>query len=86
MKSFYTHLDQGQNKDKAMQLAQIDYINNHSQEFQHPYFWAGFSVFGNTSDLQFNKGNSLRNSVLGIISILLLLIAVFHVRRTRQIS
>ena len=60
MKSFYRYLDEGQAKDKAMQLAKLDYLDTNSEDFHHPFFWAGFTVIGNTEALHFKKAFNFR--------------------------
>jgi CHAT domain-containing protein len=44
MKHFYTHLRQGEAKDAALGAAQRDLIR--SAKLSHPYYWAGFALFG----------------------------------------
>ena len=43
--SFYDHLNEGMGKNKAMQKAKIDYINNRNS---NPSSWGSFVVYGNT--------------------------------------
>lgn len=44
MKSFYTHLSQGETKDAALRSAQLDLMR--SARLSHPYYWAGFALYG----------------------------------------
>ncbi|UOQ66801.1 CHAT domain-containing protein [Hymenobacter volaticus] len=60
MNSFYTYLRKGEGVAKALRLAQIEMKNNSS--FNHPYYWAGFSVFGGTQNLVGLKSPSVVNS------------------------
>ncbi len=60
MSSFYKYLDEGLPKDKALQSAQLDYLNSSSLAFRNPYYWAGFSVIGNTNPLQFSNGLEIK--------------------------
>jgi len=74
MKNFYANLDQGIPKDKALQKTQIDYLENNSGTAVNPYYWAGFSVMGNTGALQFKKTPNYRNWLLvtfGVIALFL---------------
>jgi CHAT domain-containing protein len=58
MKKFYTCLSHGNTKDKAMQLAKLDYLESADPLKTHPYYWAGYIVFGNTCPLPPKKGIS----------------------------
>ncbi|MDW3648652.1 MAG: CHAT domain-containing protein [Bacteroidia bacterium] len=44
MESFYQHLADGKGKDEALQLAKLDYLNEHADA--HPFYWAGFTLIG----------------------------------------
>jgi CHAT domain-containing protein len=46
MKRFYTYLRQGTTKDEALREAQLDLIRTNDGELSHPYYWAGFSLYG----------------------------------------
>ncbi len=49
MISFYSYLSKGFSKDKAMQLAKIDYIKNSPASKTHPYYWAAYVPIGDQS-------------------------------------
>jgi CHAT domain-containing protein len=44
MERFYLHLRRGEAKDAALRAAQRDLIR--SPELSHPYYWAGFALYG----------------------------------------
>jgi CHAT domain-containing protein len=47
MMSFYKHLKDGETKSTALQQAKLDYLNKTSiSKFKHPYYWAGFVLYG----------------------------------------
>ena len=46
MKYFYTFLEQGEVKSKALQLAKIQMIES---GFSHPFYWASFILFGKSN-------------------------------------
>ena len=52
MVSFYSHLKNGESKDRALQLARQEFVQN-NPEMAHPYFWSGFILTGNNSPLSF---------------------------------
>ncbi|KQC32866.1 hypothetical protein AAU57_05715 [Nonlabens sp. YIK11] len=52
MKSFYTHLKNGDHKDVALKKAKQDYLNAQvEEELKHPYYWAGFIITGDVSPI-----------------------------------
>ena len=46
MKRFYSYLRQGKTKDEALRSAQLDLLRSRKEGFSHPYYWAGFSLYG----------------------------------------
>ncbi|WP_289042381.1 CHAT domain-containing protein [uncultured Zobellia sp.] len=47
---FYTHLSKGESKGRAMQNAQITFLQNNSQNaLAHPYYWSGYVLSGNST-------------------------------------
>ncbi|MCC6411123.1 MAG: CHAT domain-containing protein, partial [Saprospiraceae bacterium] len=45
MIAFYRFLGQGMSRDKALQSARLYLMNNHPDQ-GHPFFWAGFRLYG----------------------------------------
>jgi CHAT domain-containing protein len=56
MKQFYSYLKKGFQKDKAMQMAKLDYLANANMLKSHPYFWSLFVVSGETSPVSIQEG------------------------------
>gem|GEM_PF-2308070 len=46
MIAFYNFLGQGMPRDKALQQARLYLLNNHPDQ-GHPFYWAGFRMYGN---------------------------------------
>lgn len=46
MVSFYQQLKAGKNKDEALRIAKLQYLENTSPEYVKPVFWAGFVPVG----------------------------------------
>ena len=55
MKRFYQKLAGLWNKDKALQEAKIEYIQNSDIIHAHPYFWAGYVLIGDNVPIQNSK-------------------------------
>jgi CHAT domain-containing protein len=50
--SFYTYLNRGMNKDQAMQMAKMDYINKSNSD---PYLWGSYVLYGDIRPLVHKK-------------------------------
>lgn len=51
MVKFYKYLSEGQSKDDALRQAKLDYLAQAGNANSHPFYWAGFVAFGDTSPL-----------------------------------
>lgn len=69
---YYSYLNDGHSKNKALQQAKLDFINAQSPSKQHPFFWAGFVHLGDFSPLENSGmgGNKLLFFGLGIVTFL----------------
>ncbi|MCR9287584.1 MAG: CHAT domain-containing protein [Bacteroidetes bacterium] len=50
---FYEHLKEGNTKNKALQLAKLEYLKEADKLHQHPYYWSAFIQIGNPIALDF---------------------------------
>jgi len=57
MKYFYEGLKDGQAKDVALRNAKLKYRKTAHPSRQHPYYWAGFVLFGDASPMWSKKNN-----------------------------
>lgn len=79
MRRFYIQLEQGLPKDKALQAAKIDYLNNAQEVHCHPFFWAAPIIFGNRQALPLSPQQNYWPYYLGgAITLLLLLLALWR--------
>lgn len=85
MDYFYHHLNQGVTVSKALQLAQIDFLQQVDPEYTRPYFWAGFVVMGDVTPVVSRSWPWYYYvlSLLLIISIYLVIRQVYLVRTTK---
>lgn len=49
MKSFYRNLSKGNDKDDAMRLAKLEYLENISPTYSDPYYWSAYQVLGDST-------------------------------------
>ena len=60
MVHFFSNLKEGMSKDKALQQAKLEYLDNiNSRQEANPFYWAGFVVAGNVEPLDLNTGISM---------------------------
>jgi CHAT domain-containing protein len=57
MVSFYSHLKNGEPKDKALQFARQDFVRD-NPEMAHPFYWSGFILTGNAEAIIFPKSTA----------------------------
>ncbi|MDX2444155.1 MAG: CHAT domain-containing protein [Bacteroidales bacterium] len=82
MINFYSYLRAGEKKADALRLAKLDYLKSADQNTSSPYFW-GASVFIGTNSPIALKNNYL-NIFAGIISVVLLVTALYWYRKKRS--
>lgn len=73
MVRFYTHLQAGHRKDRALQLAQLDYLDDNSGMRASPFFWASATLYGDPSPINWQHTYIATRTwiVLGIILLLM---------------
>ena len=81
MKRFYQNLSKGKSKDSALKQAKLDYLNSSKKAFQHPFYWAAFVQFGDTSELRGNAFFSLKKLAIGGV---LLFVVFFFIQKIRK--
>ena len=58
MESFYKNLVNGHSKDRALQIAKLDYLSQASPVKAHPFFWAAYIPVGMMSPIDLNKNKT----------------------------
>lgn len=80
--SFYNYLKKGKTKSKALQLAKRDYLKNTKDEvLKHPYYWAGFVLYGDDAPIT----SGVSNFWWVTLAIILLIIAAIFFKRKMTI-
>jgi len=49
---FYKYLTEGYNKAEALRLSKLDFLNNADRLHQHPFFWSGFVLIGDSENIK----------------------------------
>lgn len=74
---YYSYLNDGYSKNKALQQAKLDFINAQSPSKQHPFYWAGFVHLGDFSPLENSGMGGNKFLFLGIGIVIFLGMFVF---------
>jgi CHAT domain-containing protein len=80
LQTFYQELADGKSKSKALQLAKINYLQNHAQERTVPYYWATFKLTGSTDAVVQKSWLNAKTLLIGIL-ILGCLCVCFYFRK-----
>lgn len=70
--SFYNYLAEGKTKDKALQLAKLDFLSTAEGRSLSPEFWAGLIVMGDVSTVNFDPVFGIWHWILVISGIILI--------------
>ncbi|ELR73136.1 hypothetical protein C900_05771 [Fulvivirga imtechensis AK7] len=76
MKYFYQHLAEGEDKDVALKNAKLDFLNNSSPLYHHPYFWNNFVVLGDVKPVR--KTDHVTYWILAIFVGLVLVVFAYY--------
>ena len=90
MTLFYTNLKEGLPKSKALQKAQIEYLQNDnisSPTIRSPFYWASWAIYGNDEPLKMQSSFLDFSSweiylFLGVISLIVILLVKFYSSRS----
>lgn len=82
IESFYSHIKSGKPKDKALQLAKLDYIKNTEGRTLAPQYWAGLVLMGDSAPINVSDSNTWVYWILGILALILL--SIFLQNRLRS--
>jgi CHAT domain-containing protein len=85
MVGFYDYLKQHKTKAEALQLAKLQFIDNHRDK-AHPFYWAALTQIGDNETLDFPSKNAWLYplSILGILSLFLTLWLFIRKRQAQR--
>lgn len=81
---FYYYLTKGKSKDKALQLAKIDYIMNSPPSMQDPYYWAAYEIVGDNGEVVRRDYRIV--TFVTIFVVVSAIFAIFYFRRRKILS
>lgn len=83
MKSFYNYLSEGKKKDEALRLAKADFLKkNGDNRLNHPYYWAGIVITGNTAAVE--TSSPLWIGLLPLLALVLFTIWLLRKRKKKR--
>ena len=77
---FYKYLAEGLQKDRALQLAKLEYLENADPAQSHPYYWGAFVVMGDNSPIVIRK----RSNFWMYISMAFFVLFIFLYMRQKE--
>ncbi|WP_162820083.1 CHAT domain-containing protein [Kordia sp. SMS9] len=78
LQTFYTELENGNSKSKALQLAKKNYLQQHEAEQNIPYYWAAFTLTGSTDAV---VNSSWWNAITMTFGVMILILILFYYRK-----
>ncbi|RMF60326.1 MAG: CHAT domain-containing protein [Calditrichaeota bacterium] len=85
MTNFYRYLKNGYRKNKALQLAKIDYLKTVEGEKKDPFYWAPFILTGDWEPLHFEQEKKFSTAFLIVLGVILVGMAFYYLnRRTKS--
>ena len=70
MEIFYKNLVAGKNKDEALRLAKLEYIDRQDHFHAHPFFWSAYIPIGDMSPLSYSHSNEWWKWLAGFAALL----------------
>ncbi|WP_343854833.1 CHAT domain-containing tetratricopeptide repeat protein, partial [Fulvivirga kasyanovii] len=74
MGEFYRYLAEGKNKDEALRMAKLNYLDQASPLGQHPFYWNSFVVMGNIKPIAQDENHKIWHWTFGGIGLIFLLV------------
>ncbi len=83
MIDFYYNLSKGEEKDVALRLAKLKYLEYATPTYANPYYWAAYEVMGDKSSIKSNKTLYLM-IIVGIATFLGIFCLSYFIRLRRS--
>jgi CHAT domain-containing protein/Tfp pilus assembly protein PilF len=84
MRYFYQYLEEGFEKDEALQKAKLDFLESVPPVQKSPYYWAAFVQFGQNDALAFRPAVSWWLGLAGFLVMLALFVGIYRVLRKKS--
>ncbi len=84
MESFYRNLVKGMAKDEALRQAKLDYLADHPELGQAPFFWAAFIPVGDMAPVELTSQTPWFVWVVGVIGLFVLFLFVRRITKRKS--
>lgn len=81
IQKFYTNLANGIDKKQALYQAKLDVLKQGNALYAHPYYWAGLTLMGDESKIQFINSYQWDKLVIFFAPILFIIVVLFQSRK-----
>ena len=86
IKGFYYYLQQGMDKDEALQQSKLDYISRANNFTAHPFLWSPYILVGDTNSIPaITKGLPWLSIIGVVVGGILLLFFGFNIAKKKEI-
>ena len=82
--SFYTELENGHTKSKALQLAKIKYLREHQLSEILPYHWASFVLTGSNDAIEINQKWYYNSTILVVLGLIVIISIVYLIMNKKK--
>lgn len=82
---FYEYLSKGVDKSEALRRAKLDFMGSNDGELNHPYYWAGLALIGDSAPVYKNHA-SLYWFIGIMLTLLLFAVYIRHTRTKRRLQ
>ncbi|MDI9312637.1 MAG: CHAT domain-containing protein [Limnohabitans sp.] len=82
--SFYTELENGYTKSKALQLAKIKYLREHQLLEVLPYHWASFVLTGSNDAIEINQKWYYNSAILVVLGLIVIISIVYLIMNKKK--
>lgn len=83
IREYYVYLQQGMDKDEALRLSKLDYIEKASDFTAHPFLWSPYILIGDTDDVPALQKSTSWMWIAGAAAILLALAGLVFFRKKK---
>jgi len=83
IEDFYKYLSKGKQKNEALRLAKLEYLESVTPSLKNPYYWAAYEVLGDNAPVsENNKSTVILITIATLLSVIGFLFVYFRRRRS----
>ncbi|MDG5492527.1 CHAT domain-containing protein [Psychroserpens sp. SPM9] len=86
LRSFYSNLEEGQNKSLALHNAKLTYLESNSLSQSSPYYWSSFILIGDTGLIEFNNSWPTYYYFIFIAMVLIITTIILRIKKIKLLG